>query len=460
MNLRELLLIKNGETIPGIPDRNKFQNIPKVKDPVIWEFAVHSHEAEVAGPHKDLRLGDPETGHAHSWVIQHLPKPGEKVLAIHQPTHTLDYMNFEGKIESGYGKGNVSLEARDKVEVVKAEPGKLSFVVHKSTTPGRYTLIKAFDGKNWLLVNHTPTRLSRSVPAYKPKYKEKELSKLDYMDDSKIWSPKIDGAHALFVLRKDKPIETYSYRVSRKDNNALIDHTFKTSLYRNIAPPEVGNETVLRGELFAKDNTGKVLASNETSGMLNASTMKSRELQAEKGGLDHIIYDIDTYRGRNVANLPYRDKFPLLKEVVDLTPGLKLAPMAQTWSDKQMLLSDVKSGRYPLTSEGIVEFDLDSPVPSKMKMAKDTEVYIRGFYPAAKNSKYDGVAVGGIIASLKKDGPANIRIGSGLTDDLRRDFFNNPGQYIGKLIKVSYQDFYPATEKFRMPVFLGFREMW
>jgi len=44
------------------------------------------------------------------------PKPGEKTWAIQQPTHTMKYMDFVGKIEDGYGKGDVKMFDRAKTE--------------------------------------------------------------------------------------------------------------------------------------------------------------------------------------------------------------------------------------------------------------------------------------------------------------------------------------------------------
>ena len=145
-------LIKHGsaeEFAPGIPKERKIQPIREAGDSE-WELTVQRHNAHKAGVHYDLRLADPETGHAHSWALPKamLPDVNKRVrLAVQQPTHTMEYMDFSGKIPEGYGAGEVELVHRNKVPV-KVEPGKIHFEV-----PGHGDMVLIEKGnKNWLLV--------------------------------------------------------------------------------------------------------------------------------------------------------------------------------------------------------------------------------------------------------------------------------------------------------------------
>lgn len=62
--------------------------------------------AKKAGLHYDLRLE--KDGVLLSWAIpKGLPTKGKTHLAIKQPNHNIDYLLFEGNIESGYGAGKV-----------------------------------------------------------------------------------------------------------------------------------------------------------------------------------------------------------------------------------------------------------------------------------------------------------------------------------------------------------------
>ena len=190
------------EYAPGIPSKTTSHELPKLKKPVEWEYAVQQHKAERRGEHFDLRLGDPETGRAHSWAMQvKLPKPGEAAWAIQQPTHTVKYMDFEGTIPKGYGKGDVLLKERDKAEITDARPGHVNFNVYKNTGPEEYTLHRIADNK-WKLFNRTPIRDRLEIPSSKPKYRETDIKKVEKQIDSDEWiaSAKIDDAHNLFVL--------------------------------------------------------------------------------------------------------------------------------------------------------------------------------------------------------------------------------------------------------------------
>ena len=117
------------EFAPGIPLERRIQPLPKITKAVDWHLAIQEHDAEKAGKHFDLRLVDPNTGHAHSWALPgaKLPDPGKSVLAVPQATHTATYaLNFGKKkpeiIDSGYGKGVVRMHTLTDVDVHHADP--------------------------------------------------------------------------------------------------------------------------------------------------------------------------------------------------------------------------------------------------------------------------------------------------------------------------------------------------
>lgn len=80
--------------------------------------------------------------------------PGEKRLAVIQSTHSIPYMDWSGKIEQGYGAGDVDIADRRKVKILQATEGKIDF----STEAGeRYTIVTGSNlGKGrWLLLNRS-----------------------------------------------------------------------------------------------------------------------------------------------------------------------------------------------------------------------------------------------------------------------------------------------------------------
>ena len=142
-----------GEFAPGIKDRSRFEPLPTVTAPASWTSVIHQHDAFKAGRHFDLRLQEPGTDNLHSWALRKLPGPGEKALAILQPTHSAGYAGFQGVIPKGYGAGPVRIQSKGKVRVVKSDPHKITFEMRQQL----YTLVKTEGGRgeDWLLINRT-----------------------------------------------------------------------------------------------------------------------------------------------------------------------------------------------------------------------------------------------------------------------------------------------------------------
>lgn len=442
------------EYAPGIPHKDISHELPEVKKPTTWQMVVHDHHAEKRGRHFDLRLADPKTGFAHSWAMPaKWPEPGERSWAIQQPTHTMKYMDFEGMISDGYGKGAVFQHARDKVEITSAEPGHINFNVYKGSGPEEYTLHRLNDRK-WQLHNRTIHRGKTALPSSKPSYREVNVnSSGEHIGDpSYAASAKIDDAHNLFVLpASGEQIRVVSYRQAKR-STGLIEHTHKVpALFGVKTPPGMGG-TILRGGLFAMDpETGKATDAKDLAGMLNANVWTSREKQKKHGELIPILYDVVSYRGRNMETAAYGEKLKVLREVADTLP-FTIPRMAFSEEDKKKLLSDIRKGDIPETKEGIVFWNLreGSKPPIKTKFSKDHDVYIRDFFPG--EGKYRGSAVGGFLYSHEPDGTIVGRVGTGLSDELRRDMHEHPNRYKGLVARVKAQDKFPSGA-LRAPAF-------
>ena len=94
---------------------------------MLKHLTIQEHDAERAGLHYDIRIGDEKMG-LLSWVIPKARLPDtEMLLAIKVETHAWNCRNFEGVIESGYGKGTMKLIYSGETEVFKLEDKKVSF---------------------------------------------------------------------------------------------------------------------------------------------------------------------------------------------------------------------------------------------------------------------------------------------------------------------------------------------
>jgi len=191
------------------------------------DLIIQQHDAERAGRHYDIRIM-PSKGKALSWAVRELPNPSEKTLAVQQPDHDRYWATFEGTIRSGYGKGNVKVVKRTKAVVTDVKHNKISLAVigEATKTPTEYTLIRPKgQRKNWIIVNHTTTVNKYPVPKGKPKYKKTSFDALRFDNPEEIFSAKIDGAHGVMLLRKNKRPRIFSYRESSR--GSPLEYTYK-----------------------------------------------------------------------------------------------------------------------------------------------------------------------------------------------------------------------------------------
>lgn len=114
-------------------------------------FCVQEHFAK--RHHFDLRLE--MDGVAKSWAVpKGIPEEGEKRLAIQVEDHDIEYMDFEGVIEEGYGKGVVKVWDKGEYELLKRGEKEIKFRAHGNKLKGVYVLLKFEKGgeNSWLLM--------------------------------------------------------------------------------------------------------------------------------------------------------------------------------------------------------------------------------------------------------------------------------------------------------------------
>ncbi|MFB6075790.1 MAG: DNA polymerase ligase N-terminal domain-containing protein [Candidatus Aenigmatarchaeota archaeon] len=114
-------------------------------------YVIQKHDA--SNLHYDLRLEF--EGVLWSWAVPKKPpkKPGNKRLAIKVDDHDLEYADFEGEIEEGYGKGTVEIWDRGTFEPLDVKDDKIVFKIHGDKLSGDYVLVKMNsegDQENWL----------------------------------------------------------------------------------------------------------------------------------------------------------------------------------------------------------------------------------------------------------------------------------------------------------------------
>ena len=113
-------------------------------------FVVQKHQATHL--HYDFRLE--MEGVLRSWAVpKGVPlESGIKRLAVQVEDHSVDYIDFAGRIPEGeYGAGTVEIWDRGNYELDGKQPDRLEFTLKGEKLSGGYALIHT-GGKNWLLI--------------------------------------------------------------------------------------------------------------------------------------------------------------------------------------------------------------------------------------------------------------------------------------------------------------------
>jgi|TARA_B100002003_G_C13862470_1_gene422125 DNA ligase D-like protein (predicted 3'-phosphoesterase) len=108
------------------------------------KYCIQEHKA--SNLHYDLRLE--YKGKAKSWAIPKEPSLNQKRLAIPVEDHEVSYMDFEGEIKEGYGKGSVKIWDKGSWEPLEVEENKIIAMIHGEELKGKFVLIKFKE--NWL----------------------------------------------------------------------------------------------------------------------------------------------------------------------------------------------------------------------------------------------------------------------------------------------------------------------
>jgi hypothetical protein len=209
----------------------------------------------------------------------------------------------------------------------------------------------------------------------------------------------------------------------------------------------------------AEESAVEVLGPQELGGLLNSTIARALEEKRKRDvQLRIMLYDIQQHGKKHVdwRATPRAERRKLLEEVVKHLPPevFHLSEEANTSEAAKQLWEKVKAEQHPLTREGIVVWP-HTGRPLKAKLFDDYDVHISNVFPG--EGKYQGVGAGGFEYSLKPGGPIIGRVGTGFSDETRRDLLANPSNYIGRVAKIRSQEQFP-TGAFRAPAFLALHE--
>lgn len=479
-------MTKLGDAAMGLPDRSRFGATEEIPRGKLLQYVIQRHLAERAGPHYDVRIGGgPPGGELYSWATKkEMPPPGGKIMLYQQPLHRGSYAKFEGTLHHGYGKGTVKTHDAGSVMVTKAEPNKISFVVAHKKYPEYYTMIRSSgpptqvnterqrrsQGGSWLLINTTPMSAAKllggrpdQVGLSKLKYTSIPAEKVD-----KLFSPeylhqeKLDGASALYHLLADK-IEAVSYRQSKTGRPIIHTHrVFGPSGGKSgvKVPPELVG-TILRGEIYGT-RQGKAIPPQELGGILNSSVANSIRKQREQHvRMRNMLFDVVRLGKQPIEpnTLSAEERMQHLQRILPMLPKdqFHLPQTEAEPAEQKRMWEDITAGKNPRTQEGIVAWPTEGGKPPvKVKTMPEADVWIKNIFPG--EGKYQGTGAGGFEYSNEPKGDIVGRVGTGFSDETRREMHESPDLWTERMARIKSQGKFPDSGAHRAPVFIARHE--
>lgn len=417
------------------------------------DYVIDQHNARIRGLHQDYRFGKKGLG-LHSFATtKDIQKatPGVPLSLFQQPTHAFKHLDFEGTIPPGYGAGEVKKLEKGKLLFTEVGPNELHYTVASKRPEERYALIKGQD-KQWLMAKGKP---AEKLDVEKPKFKNISPDQIkDFvknLPETATAEPKIDGS-LIYMLLKNKP-ELFSHRTSKRDNGG-IRHTERFFGGRpEFKFPDKYRGSILMGELYGQQD-GKTIAPQKLNAFLNSTIENSLNRQKQEGvQLKTTLFDIAK------SKLSPDQKREALKEILKYLPTDKFELSQQVTGKKdiQSLIKQIATNKHPKTNEGVIVHSDGKSY--KLKNKEEDDAIIKGY--KSGEGKYKGQGIGSILYALK-DNPDKIvgRVGSGLSDELRKVLMENPDEYIGRVLRVSHMGKFPNTKALKQPSILAMHESY
>ena len=258
-----------------------------------------------------------------------------------------------------------------------------------------------------------------------------------------------------FFTRQGKPV------AGMTDVATSIFNSFDWNKLAKIYPEGL----FLDGEiLITESDKPKEEWFNETSKIIRKD--------GEKSNLTYHVFDIvgvDEFFQDKKSILTYKDRRNMLNDLFLDNPdaaGIELVPVLMETQDVYNDLETIYElfdEQVALGEEGLM-LNLDTPYECKrhngllkIKPTKSADLEIIGFEPGAPYTKYENT-LGALIMDFEG---VPVKFGSGLTDELRDEIWNNQDKYLGAIGEIQYTSYSKNQNNdeisLRFPRFKGIR---
>jgi len=310
---------------------------------------------------------------------------------------------------------------------------------------------------------------AQSALAVKPNKIEEFYSNPNYFAQEKF-----DGCRYLIHKGLDGSVKIYSKHTSVK-TNTFTDKTGQLLHLADFVTQWMPPGTVLDGEVTAPPNLQKAFGEDKSRSSVvthitGALEEKARFIQLLHGHLEYEVFDLLAYKGEELLNQPYEDRF---EKLFDLDFGLYMhLARLESGVNKKILYEEVVASG----GEGIILKDMRSPYLEgqrkkawiKVKKDREYDVVFMGVKWAEEESIKKGdltptrtrIAgqIGSIIYGQYRNGKL-VELGnvSGLNDAERLHITNHWQELIGSVftLRAYERSIHGALE---LPRFIRWRD--
>jgi len=231
----------------------------------------------------------------------------------------------------------------------------------------------------------------------------------------------------------------------RIDKATSFPHIARHESYRHF------ERTVFDGELIWPH--AKNL--QQTSAFCRMLPINAVNAQVVKGKLNYHVFDLLFLRGRDLKQLPYYERRELLEATVAEINNCFIIPTERSIYYRRQFYHTIVYGG----GEGIVLKDINQPYGRgwvKIKKRFDYSVIISGFNPGKAGTKYETTLGALCVSVYDGDELKEVATTSGMSDEMRHEFWDNQDKYRGMVIDVYAQEITEA-DRLLHPVFHQFR---
>jgi DNA ligase-1 len=288
------------------------------------------------------------------------------------------------------------------------------------------------------------------IPTFSVQLANKYFDKPEYVEGKKFAvTTKIDGGR-IIALKQDGQVSFFTRAGQRYEG--LVDLEDEMS---RLMP----DNWCLDGEITLLDR------GNLSSKEAYKETMKIvRTKDKEKHGIKMLVFDCMSAEDfkRQLCDMPYKRRRAVVEELFNVVDFryFELLPLLYVGEDTskitEILEEEVANGEEGIMINdynALYEFKRTNSL-LKVKKFNSCDLRVIGFEEGT--GKYMGM-LGALVCEYKS---GVVKVGSGLTDDLRKEIWHNRDRYHNGIIEVSYfEETKDSTGKLslRFPTFKDFR---